>query len=242
LKARNEAIGKKMLGSTYSRFIRPAFVTSVEETPQAAPAAGRIISAATPATAEEDPESFLWHDVKSRDTVLGLSLVYKVPVSAILLANDLPSSGNLALVPRVRIPRGAAPLKTGDALEASRRAKVREFRMRNSLPEAEAKFYLMEGEWDLDRAQAVLQQHLRFESQAGGFSGQGVLGASSAVALSGSSSSSGFGGGPNPSPTSGEGACGPAQEEGEEEAMPLMKSSGGGGAGSLRRRKGDHQD
>ena len=218
---------------------------------------------AVPAPAAAAPlplpeEDFVWHVVTPRDTLMGLSLVYKTPANAILQANDLPSSGNLALLPRVKIPRGQRLPPAADA-EASQRAKVREFRARNGLPEAEAKYYLMEAGWDLERAQEVLAGHVAFERRVGGFdagSAQVVRlppaggseraaggGAGSGGGAGGSSSGSGAGGSSSGSAGAvrGLGERGQReeveeQEEEEEggEGKPLV---GGRGAGSLRRRK-----
>ncbi len=140
------------------------------------------------------PEEYVWHTVGPRDTVLGLSLIYKTSVSVILQANDLPSSGNLALLPRVKIPRAAQPVGPLDA-EASQRAKVREFRVRNGLPEAEAKYYLLEADWDLAAAQEVLRGHLAFEAGAGGYRGQAVVGGDGVSYGAGGAGGSGGGGG-----------------------------------------------
>lgn len=119
----------------------------------------------------DDGNEFIVHKVSPRDTILGLSLKYGCNAQTILLANDLPTSGNanLSLLPSLKIPRAVHRLSEPGG-EMSQRAILRAFRAKHGLPEEESKYYLLEASWDLEKAGDLLREHLRFEAASGGYS------------------------------------------------------------------------
>lgn len=123
------------------------------------------------AAAQPDEDAFIVHTLDHRrDTLQGLALRYGVPQSAIVLANDLPSSGNLAAAgATLRIPKSAARLVASPALEdreASQRAKLRLLRARHGLSEGEARYYLEECRGDVEAASAMLREDEAREARA----------------------------------------------------------------------------
>jgi hypothetical protein len=124
---------------------------------------------------EKTVDGAVVHRVGASDSLISLSLRYRVPEVRIRFANDIPSSGNLAyLVGKdISIPQGGPEPAPAVSEDGARRALVLAFCAAAGLTGPEARYYLGECEWDLKRAQAMLRVDEEKERSGGGGGGEG---------------------------------------------------------------------
>ena len=123
-------------------------------------------SAALKGAGEDD--DYIYHPVdKKKDTLMGLSLRYRVPIDVLKLHNNLPTE-NLVMLETARIPKNNArprALSTGtvDSLDA----KIRRFTRSQGTSEPEARLYLDDASGDYDLAVAQYREDLEAEKRSG---------------------------------------------------------------------------
>jgi LysM repeat protein len=120
---------------------------------------------ADPTRVPPPPPPFFEHAVQRSDTLMGLSLKYRVSIPELKRLNDLHSD-NLATMPVLRIPCGPDAAKLAVPAPAppdSERALVRRFKLTHDVGEEEARYYLSSSSFDYEAATRALQADLDFE-------------------------------------------------------------------------------
>jgi LysM repeat protein len=120
---------------------------------------------ADPTRVPPPPPPFFEHAVQRSDTLMGLSLKYRVSIPELKRLNDLHSD-NLATTPILRIPCGPDAAKLAVPAPAppdSERALVRRFKLTHDVGEEEARYYLSSSSFDYEAATRALQADLDFE-------------------------------------------------------------------------------
>ncbi|KAL6056840.1 hypothetical protein QOT17_015867 [Balamuthia mandrillaris] len=120
-----------------------------------------------PAKPEED---FFYHTIQDTDTLQGLSLKYHVSREALKRVNNTSSDIQLMAMKQIRVPKSEhvkAPLPSPQQTEEqARRATFRKFKSRTECTDEEAKFYLQEAHYDLEKAMALWREDEDWEYKA----------------------------------------------------------------------------
>lgn len=112
---------------------------------------------------ELDQYGYIIHPVQPTDSLLGLSFKYGVTVSELRHCNNLPTDNIFACGPTLRIP-GSAPRMMATPPPDPKAAMLQRFEKRFSLSRSEARYYLEDNSWDMDKASAAVTSELAWEA------------------------------------------------------------------------------
>jgi hypothetical protein len=115
----------------------------------------------------QQDENFIYHSVGKTDTLMGLSLRYRVPIATLKLVNNLPTE-NLAALKVVKVPKeNARPRAVSLGVVETMDAKIRKFTRTEGCSESEARLYIEDAGGDVDLAVQQYRDDLEEERKAG---------------------------------------------------------------------------